>query len=365
MRHFDSYEHVHPEWQKPPFPYVVGAKIEVHPHQPPSPPVPPLPIVYDDMDEREEFSPLSRCLKHPPPPGEEGEGTLVLEIMELVAAADGTRSQLALVGVEPRKGAEHDGDDETSSQPLPADVNLVAKFYDPLYFDHQQDDGDAFKSLNSGYSYETEAYSRLSSLQGTAIPKYYGSYTTSFAVPAVEENGTEQQRRHVRLILMEFIPGKSMQQANPQDYPQEQRQAIISSILDAETVIYANNIVLLDLYPRNIILKQQQEAKGTGPATRSRTQSVFQLQKQAVVLLDFEIVHLDRHDPYFIKRFGRETFMPGVVISPLLRWIGKEKGENFGDWVDWDWQGWIEERYGKDRVSITDQMKEVWGPDDA
>ena len=36
-------------------------------------------------------------------------------------------------------------------------------------------------------------------------------------------------------------------------------------------------------------------------------QSISQMQKRHVVLLDFEIVHLDRHDPFSIKHIGRET----------------------------------------------------------
>ena len=51
-------------------------------------------MVYNDMVEREEFSPLDRCLKHPPSPGDEGEGDFILEVLELVDAVDGKRSQL-------------------------------------------------------------------------------------------------------------------------------------------------------------------------------------------------------------------------------------------------------------------------------
>ena len=355
MRQFNSYEDLHPEWKKPPFPYEVGAKIQVHPHKPPSLPVPRLPMVYDDMVEREESSPLDRCLKHPPSPGDDGEGAFMLEIIELVDAADGKRSQLVLVRVGPSGGTEHGN--EGSLPPFPAELNVVAKFYDPLYFDHDQGDGDPFKSLDSGYSFEAEAYSKMSRLQGNAIPKYYGSYTTSFPVPVAD--GKEQQRRHVRLILIEFIQGKSMQHASPQDYTQKQRQGIVGCIIDAETAIYANDIVLLDLYPRNIIIKQ--DDKGSALATRP-TQPLSQPQEWPVVLLDFEIVHLDRHSPFYIKHFGRQHFMPGTVISPLLRWDEADKYEGFEGWIDWDWEVWIGERYGKDKASITDKMKEIWGP---
>ena len=312
-------------------------------------------MVYDDMVEREEFSPLDRCLKHPPPPGEDGEETFMLEISKLVDAADGKRSQLVRVRVRPVGGGTGNGG-KGALPPFPAEDNVVAKFYDPLYFDHEHGDGDAFKSLGSGYSFEAEAYSMMSDLQGSAIPRYYGSYTTSFPVPV--EDGKEQQRRHVRLILIEFIQGISMQHVNPQDYTQQQRQGILGSIIDAETAVYANNIILLDLYPRNIIIKQ--DDNGSARVTQT-TQSSSRSQERQVVLLDFEIVHLDRHQPYYIKHFGRQYFLPGTVISPLLRWADTEKHERFGKWVDWDWQGWIRERYGKDKAGITDTMKEIWG----
>ena len=355
MRHFDSYQELHPEWKKPLFPYEVGAKIEVHPHKPPSPPVPPLPLVYDDMVEREDFSPLERCLKHPPPPGEDGEEISMLEILKLVDAADGKRSQLVLVRVRPVGGTENGK--KGTFPPIPDEDNVVAKFYDPLYFDHDQSDGDPFKSLNSGYSFEAEAYSKMSDLQGNAIPRYYGSYTTSFPVPV--EDGKEQQRRHVRLILIEFIQGVSMQHVNPRDYTQQQRQGILGCIIDAETAIYANDIVLLDLYPRNIIIRQDDE--GSALATRT-TQSLPHSQKGHVLLLDFETVYLDRHGPFYINYFGRQHFLPGTVISPLLRWADTDKYERFDSWVTWDWQDWIRERYEKDKAGITDTMKEIWGP---
>ena len=79
------------------------------------------------MVEREEFSPLDRCLKHPPPPGEDGEGSFTLEILELVNAADGRRSQLVLVCVGPNGGTVN-RNEGPPPPPLPADVPVVAKF---------------------------------------------------------------------------------------------------------------------------------------------------------------------------------------------------------------------------------------------
>ena len=111
----------------------------------------------------------------------------------------------------------------------------------------------------------------MSGLQGGVIPKYYGSYTTSFPVPGTD--GKEQQRRHVRLILVEFFQGKSMHLVQPHDCTQQQRQGIVGRIIDAETAVYATDIVLLDLYPRIIILTPND--RGPTRSVRIRTSWVL------------------------------------------------------------------------------------------
>ena len=355
---FNGYHDRHPDWRKPPFPYKVGAKIQVRAHKPPSLSPMRWPIDSKDVAEWEDFSPLERCLKHPPPPGTYDKGSASLEILESIYAADEKNAQLVLVRVRP--GAKEDVSGGKLPSSLPPESTLVAKFYDPLYYDHDQHDSDPFKNVNSSYLFEVGAYTRLSNMQGTAIPKFYGSFTTSFPVPieGMEEGIEEGQTREVRLILMEFIRGSRMLDANPQDYTQQQRQDIMGSVVDADTTIYANDIMLLDLYPRNVMLPQDNQTCKAAPGS---TQSPSRSQTRPAVLIDFDTVHLGRNSPGRLSLMGEQYYMPGTVISPILRWAQPRKYNRFAAWVDWNWEEWIAERYARDKPTITEEMKKIWG----
>lgn len=59
-----------------------------------------------------------------------------------------------------------------------------------------------------------------------------------------------------------------------------------------------------------------------------------------------------------------QKWLPGTFISPLLRWrqawcpLAYSK-----DWVDWDYQSWLEAEYADTVSSITPYMKSMWLPD--
>jgi hypothetical protein len=58
--------------------------------------------------------------------------------------------------------------------------------------------------------------------------------------------------RCVRLILIEFIPGLPMQDADPKSSSQSARQRITKTVVDFETMLYARDIVHPDIYLRRI-----------------------------------------------------------------------------------------------------------------
>ena len=379
-----SYMSTHPNWKKPPFPYTTGAKIKITAHEPPSPPSPRRDISWADIEEWRDFSPLERCLKHPPPPGVDLSGSAVLEIQSPVQAHDDLRSQLVRVKV---KAA---GDDEGSKKTLgklpPPDsqTQIIAKFYDPLYFDHNQIDADAFELIDSTYPTEAGAYAKLPKVQGTVIPKYYGSFTCSFPVTARETEDKDQDKneereaaegvRHVRLILIEDIPGRSMYSLDPRSLDVAQRQTILGAIIDAETAVFTENIRLKDVAPRNTIIRFRQppntaadgdSKRPTRSSTRNQTagdESQQQLRFDAVMLVDFDAADLGRQSPDLLHYFGEAHFLPGVYISPLLRWAEYHGMSAFDDWTEgWDWKDWISERYDGDRSGVTEAMKEMWG----
>lgn len=162
-----------------------------------------------------------------------------MKITRTVRVGDNQIAQLAAVQV---LKVTH-----TTTHGLPTNLTLIAKFYDPLYFDHDQDDADPFLCVNRDYSRETATYAALPKLQGMVIPKYYGSYSLEIAVDASE-------KRFVRLILIESIPGSSMQQLDPAGFSQLERQIIMKAVVDAESLIYTHNVQHRDIHPRNILV---------------------------------------------------------------------------------------------------------------
>ncbi|KAK9258489.1 hypothetical protein V1519DRAFT_469957 [Lipomyces tetrasporus] len=180
----------------------------------------------------------------------------------------------------------------------------------------------------------------LSVLQGSTIPIYYGSY--SLELPA------EGTVRSVRLILMEFVPGTSMQQLNPSDFSQLERQVIMNAVIDAESLVYTHNVRHSDIHPRNILVLS------TATTTYDRR----------VVVVDFGKADVGR-SPCPIDPEEEARYLPGVPISPLLRWNvawWHHVQTYFRKWIDWDWQPWLEDNYGSIDTSSMGYMIKIWLP---
>lgn len=318
---------------KPPLSYLTGRRLVVRSHYPPWPTISGCALNPDTAYERESKHLLERCLLQPPLPGLDGLHIVHREITGTVRIGDNQSAQLAAVQVLKVT--------PTTTYGLPTNLTLVAKLYDSLYFDHDQDDVDIFLCVNRDYSRETAAYTALSKLQGTVIPKHYGTYSLEIPVD-------ETEKRFVWLILIELIPGTSMQQLDPADFLRRERQMIMKTVVNAEPLIYTHNVKHRDIYPRNIIVL------GKVAPTRSRR----------VVFIDFgkSVVGRSRfpEDPT-----EEQQYFPGVPITPLLRWneVWWPYLLTFGSWIDWDWQSWLEYYYGSTRPSITEKMRSVWLPD--
>lgn len=317
---------------KAPLPYFKGQRFTVRSHDPPSPTVGSCALNPHTAYERESIHPLERCLLHPPLPGSYGPHTLHLRIAEIVRVGDNQSAQLVTVQVSEVT--------PTTPRGLPRDLLLIAKFYDPLYFDHVQDDADPFLCVDHHYSHEAAAYKALLKLQGTIIPKYYGSYSLEIPIDRT-------RKRSIRLILIEQISGTSMEQLDPGTFSQLERQMIMKAVVDAESVIYSHNVRHRDVYPRNVLVLKK------NVLSHSRR----------VVLVDFGKAIVGR-SPFPEDPTEEERYLPGIPISPLLRWHEVwELQTCFSAWIDWDWQSWLEHSYGSTSASITDKMRSVWLPD--
>ncbi|GES63749.1 hypothetical protein ATEIFO6365_0007043600 [Aspergillus terreus] len=213
-------------------------------------------------------------------------------------------------------------------------MQLVAKVYDPLYCD---DDPyiNPFRCVDNHYTHEVHTYHLLSDFQGKSIPKFYGSF--SLDIPT---EGSEL--RTVRLILLEYIPGSSMQQANPKNFSQQTRQLMLKAIVDFESLLYQRDMLLQDLSPRNVMIVDATFSYENG---------------RNLVFIDFVNVLFGRV-PDDMRKYRRESLL-GKYISSVLRWRNRGTSE-FRDWVDWEWKPWVENEFAHTVSSITPEMREVY-----
>lgn len=273
--------------------------------------------------------------------------TALPEILGPVRAGDGHPAQLFRVQVISSTSVS------LACSSLPA---VIAKIYDPLYFDHE-DGVDPFRCVDRAYTHEFAIYARLADLQGNSIPRFYGSF--SLSLPGRDDDDDDDNTdngniREVRLILTEWIPGTTMQDLDPSRFSQVERQRIMKAMVDAETAIYNHDIVHRDFHPRNIMVPpavpgSEEARETTSPALAHQEAN----QVRPIVIVDFGKASTSR-SPF---PEWEDRFLPGVPISPLLRWVRPWKSRC----VDWNWREWIRELYEGDRSSITPYMWERWG----
>lgn len=188
----------------------------------------------------EELHPFEQCRQYPPLPGSCGSSSLELQVHETIRIGDHHNSQVVLVEVLTAN----------SIKGLSPGQYAVAKLYDPMYID---DDGfyiNPFLAADKLYTHEAAAYMALSDLQGSVIPQYYGSYSLDIPIPLE----STEDKRSVRLIIIELIPGSSMQNTDPNQFSQETRQNIMEFLIEFESLVYSRNILLRDLHPRNVMV---------------------------------------------------------------------------------------------------------------
>ncbi|KAE8151737.1 hypothetical protein BDV25DRAFT_152231 [Aspergillus avenaceus] len=312
------------ELQKPCIPYTVGQTFHVQSHITPSP----TPVTWgycindqDGRNERTLFSPHDRCVRNPPLAGELGSRVLDLTVLSPIRVGDYNSAQIFLAEVS---------DDQSIPE---IKKSVVAKVYDPLYFNDEDGYINPFKCVDNHYTHEVHTYNLFSDFQGGLVPEFYGSFSLDLSEPGSDA-------RTVRLILIEHIPGSSMLQASPADYSQQYRQQIMKCVIDFESTAYHRHIALTDLSPRNVMLLD--------PACYPQRKTVF---------LDFATT-------LFSRTFGGELdndMVPGEYISPLLRW-NQSMVREFSDWVDWEFRPWVEAEYAHEAAHITPEMIDKFCP---
>ncbi|KAE8380436.1 hypothetical protein BDV26DRAFT_279506 [Aspergillus bertholletiae] len=244
--------------------YCLNDTLTIQSHNPP----PQIPRKWDQS-----LSPTELCLQNPPLSGSDGNSFVSIKLSEELQIGLNKRSQIFVVKCV----------NSLNSSSTPTDQDLGAKIYDPFYHDFEFDDEDSFFRADYEYTHEYAAYIHLSDLQGSVIPRFFGSCTLKIEI--------DKYFRLVRLILVENIDGLSMDRLNPEEILMEERQHIMKPIVDGESSHYTRNVMVKGSdakMPRIVIIDLGMSVTG-----RSRNPS-------------------DNRD--------ESRYFPGVAISPLLRW---------------------------------------------
>lgn len=184
-----------------PFQYRVGNTLTLRSHYPP-PPVPKSELQRRASIEKweESSSPIELCIQNPPLAGPNGSDLVDIKLMdELHVGDDKTAQPFVARSIK-----------SPQSLGLPTNEDMVAKIYDPLYHDFA---GFPFVAVDYEYTHETAVYTHLSDLQGSVIPRYFGSFSLKIKVG--------RRFRMVRLILIEHIYGVPMNSMNPGRFRQK------------------------------------------------------------------------------------------------------------------------------------------------
>lgn len=296
--------------------YHVGFKFRAHRHIPLSPSrcgprslyrIPLSPILSD----WKQLSQAEACLTRPPLDGTTHKNKFIdLEITAELRTGDQKGAQIVLVT-----------------------GNLVAKIYDPLYYQGVNESNnkvevDVVKAADTDYCYEAAAYNELLStpLPGIFIPEYYSSWVIDV------RQGTSL--RQVPIILMEFIDGICMKNLDPKLLSKDERNNIMTRALEAETEVFHHGVRHKDLHPRNIVISPSQP-------------SSFSIADLRVVLLDFNIAEVERLAGRIPSKQKRSK-----MLSPTYRQWGQLVDFVVPGWVPFDNEtgtdAWLWERFEND-----------------
>jgi hypothetical protein len=268
----------------------------------------------------------------------------ILSVTRELAVVDGRGAQLALCTIKPKGPA---GD---------APFQAVAKIYDPLYYSFSHKDVpsvpcDVTRFADEDYSREAAAYEHLQAVgqAGSFAPKYFGSWT--FTASLQIGKTTLPQARPVRLILIEYIPGKSIRElcAGPAPaaatFGEAYRLEVLAKILDAEAKVRFKGIHQRDLAARNVILHAPPSPQGQ---TAAQPNTI-----PRVVLIDYNISVIYAKTRFKIGPYDKNRLPPNPM---KINW--NDSLQEFRGWIPAAWettprlrQEWLKKRFGGDNLA--------------
>jgi hypothetical protein len=169
---------------------------------------------------------------------------------------------------------------------------IVAKIYDPVYFDSEEAEyGNPFTLRDLSVANEVGAYQSLKPLYGSSVPRFYGHFITPLS---------KQKDRTVNVILLELIDGNSLSKIIPPNQTEtlciEHKSAVIESSLRLFLNVKAHGIRQNDMQPRNIILKPSRKKRVFCGKDGCPLLSKADMHDLEVVMVDFENVEFKEPD---------------------------------------------------------------------
>ncbi|KAK4142592.1 uncharacterized protein C8A04DRAFT_29716 [Dichotomopilus funicola] len=344
---------------KPPCPYRTGFTVDIKPHIPPAPfggqAYGSTPRAIVSQHDLRTLRQTELLLANPPLETADSPTsqihTLSVTVTRELAVADDRDAQLVLCNIKPKSPVD-DG--------LP--FQAVAKIYDPLYYSFPHKDApsvpcDVTWSADQDYSREAAAYEHLQTIgqAGSFAPKYFGSWTFTLSLQMGNaKKKTPPQSRSVRLILIEYIPGKSLRElcTGPAPTParmlsEAYRLEVLARILDGEATLRFKGINQRDLAARNVILTLFEDQMEGQPEEPNNMIS------PRVVLIDYNI------SVVYTKTKRKIIPYDGTTLPPNPMWTyWKDNLQGFDGWIPDAWetnyrlrQEWLKERFGGDNLA--------------
>jgi hypothetical protein len=222
-----------------------------------------------------------------------------------------------------QSSSSHAGATTTTTTRTTYPLQLVAKIYDPVFFDDDETKwADPFVLRDLSVSCEVEAYRRLEPLQGTEVPRFYGYFAA--ALPA-------QDGRTVFIILLEEVPGRDLRVIVPPDVTEnvcaKHKDAIIDAALRLYFDILACGIDQQDMQPRNVILRPQKHVSLSVSGTQfcDTKECLLALEVDCdelhMVMVDFETVDFKDPNTSFSEQAVQRTHIEKVKSMYLKRWL--------------------------------------------
>ncbi|KAL2198118.1 hypothetical protein P885DRAFT_59752 [Corynascus similis CBS 632.67] len=212
----------------------------------------------------------------------------------------------------------------------------VAKIYDPLYYSFSHKDVssvpcDVTRFADQDYSREAAAYEHLDAVgqAGSIAPKYFGSWT--FNIGLHIGKNTSPQSRQIRLVLIEYLPGKSIRElcAGPVPaaaaFDEAYRLEILARTLDAEANLRFKGINHNELAARKVILHAPPTPQGQMAAQPSTI--------PRVVLIDYNSSVIYARTIYKIGPYDNTTLPPNPMRT---HW--KNSLQDFYGWIPVTWE---------------------------